>query len=195
MNTLIIIGYTNTHGLSGGKIIAGPGISTQAESETIMENARDLHKFPEGYKRVDLFMIERPEETHSFISEDVAHTVQNAAEAAAEAQVKARSKMESERAGQKNFTAAHNVFQAAAKKRNAAVGAVASQVNILTGLTEDKERASTQARIDKLQPLADEATADFNKVLEQFNVVRNPKATTEEKQAALVALGVVKVSA
>lgn len=194
-NKLIIIGYADAAGRTEGKIIAGPGLTTNDQAEAIMEAARDRHEFPEGLARVELYPVDQPAEIHQFIDAEAAKFVQGNFQQKLRLQEEQAAREEAQRASQKNFTAAHNVFQAAAKARNEAVGALAVQTNLLAADLDAKGKAAVQAKVEKLQPLADAAVSAFQQVLAQFDIVRNPKSKPEDVTAALIALGVVKAPA
>ena len=193
MNKIIIIGYADQSGLTGAKIIGGPGLTTEDESLVIIERARDRHEFPKGIQRVELYAVAEPDDVYTFISEDAAKTIQGNFQQTLRLQAARQAQEDAARAAQKNFTAAHNVFQAAARKRNEALGAVAVHRNLLSADGLDaKAKAAAQAKVDELQPKADAAVAEFAEVLKQFDIVRNPKARPEEITAALVALKVIE---
>jgi hypothetical protein len=194
MKTLII-GYADTGALDGGKLIAGPGLTTEAQTEQILADARDLHKFPEGIKRVEYFAVDQPQDIAIFISAGVAETVQNQFQAKLKLQEAADLAKQAEADKNKFAAAADKLFREAAAKRNAAVGAVGAQRNILAAETlPPKERDAVLKKIEALQPAADEAVKAFEAVLAARNVIRNPKSKPEDVEAALVSLGLKKAT-
>ena len=190
MSKIILIDYADANGLAGAKVIAGPGITTDEQAEAIFEAARERDEFPKGFKRIEFFSLPESDSIAAHISDEVTAAKQNQFQARLKLQDAERARNAAERDAQKNFSAANKIYNAAANKRNAAIAAVAVPNNTLASPTcLEKDKPALLAQVEKLQPLADAATKEFNAVLEQFNLVRNPKATPEQKTAAYLALG------
>lgn len=190
----IVVAYKDAAGLSGGTVIAGPDDGKQFE---IMEAATGQHIFPSGYKRLELYPVGgifgEPDQVAEWISDDVGKFVQGnqAKILKASADAKKSSDAADERA---EYTkAASECLHKAADSRNRAIGAAAAQRDKLSlPLTQDKDRASIQTKVEDLEVKSKAAAEAFNVVLAAFNAVKNPRSTPRELEKALLDLGIKK---
>jgi hypothetical protein len=194
-----IIGYADAAGLSKPVVLLGPG-DPDEKKFAMLDDAADRHIFPSGIKRLAHVAWDRSIRELEFISEDVASTAQNNDKLVKKLDAERKAKAQAERDAQKNFTAANVIFQKASQKRNAALGLVSAAEGILNATKFPAEQAEKEAKfkadqmvkIDKAKKDYQAALDEFNAVLAQFNIIRNPKSTPEQKQAAYVALGIIK---
>ena len=184
-------GYKDAAGLSAPELIFGFGQDDKIFKA--IEDAQDRHIFPSGFKRIALFGSDRPVREIDFISEDVAKTAQNNDRLVKELEAKRRAQAQAERDAARNFTLADRLFRQMAQKRNSAVGKLAAEQARLTapGL-DDKGKVKQIEIIAAAKAENDKAIEEFNAILEQCNIIRNPKSKPEQKQAAYIALGVIK---
>lgn len=197
----IIKGYTDSEGLSGETTVADVGVN-EVEKYNIMETARRTDVFPKGIKRLRMYRVEdHPIDEVAFISEEVSRYKQSTQETRQKEAEAQRLVVKQALNKNDNLAAARRIFDAAARKRNEAIAALAAKKNILSsninknsGDLLEKDRPAIIASIEKLQPLADAATRDFETILAAFNVVKNPNSTPEETEKALIDLGIKKTT-
>ena len=95
---------------------------------------------------------------------------------------------------QKNFTAASRIFQTASSKRNLAISKQSAAEGLLSSPTlPEKDRDSQIKKVEAAKADCATISEDFNKnILPHWQTITSRNATLEQKQAAFIALGVIK---
>jgi hypothetical protein len=180
----IIVGYTDRAALSAPEIICGP--ETPAEEQAkVMESAVRLHEFPEHISRVEQYLMGEPIQIAIFIDDATAAAAQDIDGKQRKAAEVERARLQERQNAQKSLVVANKAFNSAASKRNSAIAAIAEQKNRLVSAIGEKDKSDILAKIAKLQPAADQATAEFNIVRELRDIVKNPKSSPDDIAAAM----------
>lgn len=168
----ILIGYENTHGLSGGKVLDVP----QDDQVKLFDDAKKFHKFPKGIKRFDLCRVEVASSA-VFISEDVAkqaEDIETRKQKAAE-ELEASRKKAGDEAAKK--ARAIKEYQTAALKRNEANARVRSLENNL-----NQARASgSNDSVKEYESLLKSARAAQETTEKAFEAAKAAKESHEPK--------------
>jgi hypothetical protein len=187
-----LLGFKDVNGLSKPDIIFGPGNDEKVFAA--LATAADKHIFPAGYKRIALVGWDAPIQELAYISEEVAASSQKTFKAQLAVQEKARERERVNRDLQKNFTAASKIFQAASTKRNLAISKLSSAEALLaTPTLPEKDRDAQIKAVEKARGESTGIADDFSKnILPHWQAITSVKSTPEQKQAAFIALGVIK---
>lgn len=189
MVELEIKAWKDADGLTAPSLLIG----TQEELETILRDARQRHVFPKGYRRLAAKYVDWDDvySTEIDLGDDVRKNVQTSdskriADAAA-----TRQRTKNELAAADNFGKATRLFSDASMKRNSAIAALAGAKDRVVN-TPEADKPALLKKIEIFQATCDATAKAFKTILEQYNVLRNPKATADEKNAAYIALGIIK---
>lgn len=182
MSKTIIIGFEDAAGLGKSIVVASPAIS-DAEQGDIMDAADRLHKFPANIKRLIRYELNESQIVE-FISDEVAAYKQQTESQRQKGIAADRARDKAQASRQDAIKIANLAFSKAAQKRNSAIAAVAAKNDQLVGASEGDKQKLIESR-DKLQPLATQATAEFDVIRSAGEIVRNPKSTDEQVAAAL----------
>jgi hypothetical protein len=178
----IIVGYTDRGALSAPKVICGPEVSVAAQAD-VMQNAKRLHKFPEGLARVEQYLFSDPIDTAIFIDEDTANACQNIDARRKQVEKQGREKVAQQQKAESALVNANKVLTAAAVKRNLAIADIATQRNLLANNPSDKDRAAIIAKIEKLQPAVEQSVLEFKAALASRDAIRNPEKAATPKES------------
>lgn len=180
MKTLII-GYSDRAGLSAAQIVCGLEVSA-LEQANLIDVARRMQAFPPGIQRLEQYLIDQPIAAAIFISEETAKACQDREAARKKAEKEAQQKRAAQQKAEADVITANKTLTAAAKKRNAAIAAVAVQkANLANKPGDDK----ILAKIKELQSAADASISEFQVVLELRNIIKDPKSKPEDVAAAV----------
>lgn len=186
MTKTIIVGYTDAAAQSAPEIICGPE-TPAADQARIMEDAKLRHKFPDEMARIEIYALGDPFNTAIFINAQAALAAQNIDGVRKKQERDERARTQAQRKAEDAIITARKAVTAAATKRNQALAAVAAVKGKLQNAA-GKDQAPLQEKISKLQPLADQAIAEFKITLAAHDVIKNPKSTAEDFTTALIVI-------